>query len=135
MKILKIKTLYSDLESPPMATETELNAWLEENANKGNLGKKAYSEEIEVSPAVFDENGVELSPAKFETKHHPAQYTVTLVDITENLEKEQQEQDNRDFLKYLADTDYYIIRELETGVKAPKEIKDARKLAREKVKR
>lgn len=36
-------------------------------------------------------------------------------------------------LAYLKDTDWYIIRELETGVKAPDDIKKARDLARNAV--
>lgn len=59
-------------------------------------------------------------------------FTVDRKDISEELN---QERINREAEEYLSSTDKWVIRELETGIKTPQEIKDARKAAREKVKR
>jgi hypothetical protein len=57
----------------------------------------------------------------------PAEYTVEITDITQQVE---QEKINAESLKYLQDTDWYIIRELDSGVPCPVEIKTARANAR-----
>lgn len=45
----------------------------------------------------------------------------------------EQEATNKEARDYLASTDWYLVRELETGVPTPQEIKDARQEARLKV--
>lgn len=45
----------------------------------------------------------------------------------------QQELDSQEALKYLAQTDWYIIREMDSGVPCPAEIKTLRAQARSKV--
>ncbi len=57
----------------------------------------------------------------------PAEYTVEIIDVTAQI---QQEKINAESLKYLQDTDWYIIRELDSGVPCPVEIKTARANAR-----
>ena len=47
--------------------------------------------------------------------------------------KVKQEAINKEARDYLASTDWYVVREMETGVPAPQEIKDARQEARLKV--
>ena len=44
------------------------------------------------------------------------------------------ESDNIKHIRYLRDTDWYVIRKLETGKDIPKEIVDARELARSSIK-
>lgn len=56
-----------------------------------------------------------------------AEYSVEITDITAQIE---QEKINAESLKYLQDTDWYIIREMDSGVPCPVEIKTARANAR-----
>ena len=60
----------------------------------------------------------------------PAEYTIEITDITAEIE---QEKANAEALKYLAETDWLMIRELETGKPMPEEIKLKRQEARNKV--
>lgn len=60
----------------------------------------------------------------------PAEYTVQITDITAELE---QERINAEALKYLADTDWMIIREVDSGVVCPADVKLARAQARAKI--
>ena len=60
----------------------------------------------------------------------PAEYTIEITDITAQVE---QEKANAEALKYLAETDWLMIRELETGKPMPEEIKLKRQEARNKV--
>ena len=60
----------------------------------------------------------------------PAEYTIEITDITAEIE---QEKANAEALKYLADTDWLMIRELEIGKPMPEEIKQKRQEARNKV--
>lgn len=62
----------------------------------------------------------------------PAEYTIEIEDITEQVE---QEKANSEALKYLAETDWLMIRELEIGKPMPLEIKEKRQQARDKVKK
>ncbi len=57
----------------------------------------------------------------------PAEYTIEIIDITQQIE---QEKINAESLKYLEDTDWYIIREIDSGIPCPAEIKAARAIAR-----
>jgi len=60
----------------------------------------------------------------------PAEYTVQITDITAELE---QERINAEALKYLADTDWMIIRELDANIPCPASVKLARAEARAKI--
>ena len=105
---------------------------------------------VEVSPAVeessydtyasYDEDGVGIGEV-IETVIVPSRQAITQVvvdlpaeysdptpvDVTSEL---QQKATNEASRKLLADTDWYIIRESETGVVCPQEIKDQRAAAR-----
>jgi hypothetical protein len=70
-------------------------------------------------PAHVDEQGILV-----------ADFTVEIEDITAKLE---QEKINAESLAYLASTDWMIIRESETGVVCPVEIKKARQAARDRI--
>jgi len=60
----------------------------------------------------------------------PAEYTIEIVDITAQVE---QEKINADALAYLASTDWMIIREIDSGVVCPADVKLARAEARAKI--
>lgn len=64
-------------------------------------------------------------------KHkYPEGYWVEYQDITAQVE---QEKVNAEALKYLADTDYYVIRNIDNGSPYPEEIRAARQAARERI--
>jgi hypothetical protein len=110
--------------------ESKALAWLSEHEGQGNFGQKAStsSQQVEISPAVLDSEGVEIVPAEFETRivEVPG-YVVEIIDITEKLE---QEKVNAAALQFLAESDWYITRQVETGVVCPVEIIEARATAR-----
>jgi len=59
-----------------------------------------------------------------------AEYTIEIQDVTAQVNQAKQ---NEEALKYLAETDWYIIREMDSGVQCPTEIKQARSEARNKI--
>lgn len=81
-----------------------------------------YTDERIVEDSITGEDRIEY--------FYPCLYTVTITDITAqaNAEKE-----SREALEYLEATDWYIIREMDTGEVCPANIKTARALARTKV--
>lgn len=103
------------------------------------------SEGIPAKPAVYD-NGNLISEATEEVlavytegvpaKTHKevklkAEYTVEIEDITEKLE---QEKVNAEAMAYLASTDWLIVRQVDSGVMCPEDIKLARQAARDRIK-
>lgn len=60
----------------------------------------------------------------------PAEYTYEIIDMTAEI---QTQKESAEALEYLKSTDWYIIREMDSGVPCPQEIKDARAAARLKV--
>lgn len=101
--------------------------------------------EVELSPAIpaqdelLDSYGNELQPAveavpavtRKEVKLR-AQYTIEIIDITEEVE---QQKINQEALAYLAETDWMVIRQMDDGTPMPQDIKAKRAEARAKVKR
>ena len=59
-----------------------------------------------------------------------AEYTIEITDISQQLE---QERINKESLAYLASTDWLIIREIDSGVSCPAEVKALRQAAREAI--
>ena len=59
-----------------------------------------------------------------------AEYSVQIEDISQQLE---QERINAEALAFLLSTDWLIIRELDSGIPCPTEVKAARQAAREKI--
>jgi hypothetical protein len=125
-------------------SQEEAQAWLASHEGMGTFGQNrqvishpaiSTESQVEISPAVIDENGVEISPAQFETQvtETPAReeviegYVVEIVDISAQLE---QEAINAAALKLLAESDWMILRELDSKVACPQEVKDARAAAR-----
>lgn len=90
-------------------------------------------------PAVYD-NGNLISEAQPEVPEVPAvlqkqvklraEYTIEIEDITAQLE---QERINKEALEYLASTDWMVIREMDSGIPCPAEIKSLRQAARERI--
>lgn len=101
-----------------------------------SFGRNASTETVVISPgipAVLDENGAEIYAGVAEVVdivQVPADYTIVIEDIIDNSV---QEKINADALKFLAETDYMIIREYETGIICPEEIKDQRQAARDRI--
>jgi len=94
-------------------------------------GKVAYTEIIPAKDAVLDENGVEIEPAVSEQLiEHPAEFTIEIVDITAQVE---QERINAESLAYLASTDWMVIRQMDSGIPMPEDVKQARQEARNKI--
>jgi hypothetical protein len=92
-------------------TMEEAQAWLSHHEGMKSFGKPAQTiqQEVELSPAVIDEEGNELSPAVMEMQevHIPGSYEVEVLDITSQLE---QEQINAQAKQFLNDTDKLVIR-------------------------
>lgn len=76
-------------------------------------------EATEETPAVI-KNQVKLK----------AEYTIEVIDITAQVE---QEKTNAEALEYLASTDWMIIREIDSGLSCPAEIKAERAAARARI--
>lgn len=85
-------------------------------------GGNLIAEEI---PAVPEVPAVMQKQVKLK-----AEYTVEIIDITAQLE---QERINKESLDYLASTDWLVIREMDSGVPCPADIKAARQAAREAI--
>ena len=60
-----------------------------------------------------------------------SEYTIEVLDITEQLT---QQKINDEALQYLKDTDWYIIREIDSGVQCPESVKQNRANARIRIK-
>ena len=92
--------------------------------DNGNL----ISEATEEVPAVYTEGVPAKTHKEVKLK---AEYTVEIEDITEKLE---QEKVNAEAMAYLASTDWLIVRQMDSGVMCPEDIKLARQAARDRIK-
>lgn len=116
-------------------TQEEI-AFFQAQEQLGTFGTPAHNNTVVISPgipAVLDENGAEIFAGVAEVVdiiEVPADYTIVIEDIIDNSV---QEKINADALKFLAETDYMIIREYETGIICPEEIKDQRQAARDRI--
>jgi hypothetical protein len=107
------------------------NAWIVDCEAGKMWGEPAYTEIIPEVLEIKDELGEIIQAAAPEQViEHAAEYTIEITDITSLV---QQEKLNKESLEFLAQTDWYIVRELETGVLAPVEIKTSRAEARARV--
>lgn len=116
--------------SASFPSQEEAQAWLDRHEGIGTFGQKKETVERQVLifPAVIDSEGLEVSPAQFEAQMVDLEgYTVEMLDISAQLE---QEATNAAALKLLAETDWMVLRELDSGVACPQEVKDARAAAR-----
>lgn len=92
------------------------NNWLEKGQSLEWWGKSEQQE--------LDSEGVPTGNVI------PAEYEVIIQDISTEIE---QEKTNAECLKYLQETDYYIVRFMETGKEVPQEVLDKRAEARLKI--
>lgn len=111
-------------------TMEEAQAWLASHEGMGTFGQKAgpQATQVEIFPAVVDSEGVEITPAQYETQQvEVSGYSVEIVDISAQLE---QEATNAAALKFLADTDFIVVRAAERGEQLSPEFKAEREAAR-----
>src|ERR1043165_2035166 len=119
----------------PYNTAEEI-AHVEKHVVMGSFGKPAHFVKSVISPeipAVIAEDGSEIVPAVpevYEMVEVPAEFSTEIVDLTAQGE---QARINKEAEEYLASTDWYILRELDSGVPCPEEIRKARQAAREKI--
>lgn len=116
------------------AIEAEATAWLARHEGMKSFGEPSQivQQQVEISPAVIDAEGNEISPAQFEVQeiHIPSSYEVEVLDITSLLE---QEKINAEALAFLAATDYVVIRAVEKGEEVSEELKAERQSARDRI--
>lgn len=125
----------------------EAQAWVDSHVGMGSFGSPRYAmQSVEIAPAVIDQEelldseglsfdppqfqDVEISPAQFEdqlVEVNPQGYEVSIEDVSASAA---QQAINVASLKYLAETDWMVIRESEGGVACSQEIKDLRAAAR-----
>ena len=100
--------------------QVDLNNWLEKHIAKNTFGLPSRPELVENENGELVESGVIL----------PAEYEIVIEDISAQVE---QQKINEEAKAYLASTDWLIIREVDTGVFCPLEIKQKRQEARNKI--
>lgn len=125
----------SYLDHGKFESEIAAQAWFQSKIDKGVYGKKhmpAVYENVIIQPAVLDENEVELEAAVIEQRLVQAEIQAEFV-LEFSVHQVSQSEINEEALRYLADTDYYVIRMMETGVAIPLGISEARQLARERI--
>jgi hypothetical protein len=107
--------------------------WLAYHEGLKTFGQKAevIQQQVEVSPAVIDEEGNELSPAVTEMQEvHISGYVVEIEDVSAKLE---QEQINKEAQAFLDSTDWMVIRAAERGEELSPEFKAERQAARNRI--
>lgn len=123
ISILKNGVITNQAQFP---SQPEVDAWLAKEIANESFGKSAWTETI---PEVLDEDGITVITPE-QTINHPAEFTVLQEDISAALA---QEEINKQALKYLAETDWMIVREMETGIQCPAEVKTLRANARAQI--
>lgn len=131
----------------PFSSMEEAQAWVDSHVGIGSFGSPRYAmQSVEIAPAVIDQEelldseglsfdppqfqDVEISPAQFEdqlVEVNPDGYDISIGDVSAQAD---QQVINSEALKYLAETDWMVIRESEGGVACSQEIKDLRAAAR-----
>ena len=115
-------------------TMEEAQAWLAHHEGMKSFGqpKQIVQQQVEISPAVLDEEGNELSPAVTEMQEIElaGDYEVEILDVTSQLE---QEQINAEAQAFLDSTDWMVIRAAERGEELSPEFKAERQAARQRI--
>lgn len=121
--MFKIIIKRNNIESSKATFETMeiANEWIEKESLNGSFGKLAYDE------VIYEEGSLDVI---LETIHHEAEFTVEIEDISAQIA---QDEINKEALKHLVDTDYLIIREMDSGEICPVAIKESRAAARLRV--
>lgn len=130
------------------ATELEAQAWLDAESANGSFGKIQRevreikivdadgvetifldnNEDISLSMSIRDQYDLEGNIIRYHTL--PAEFTSAITDITAQALAEKE---SADALKYLNDTDWMLLRELDGGTAMTLEVKALRAAARLKV--
>lgn len=121
--MLKISIFKNELltNSVQLETQEQADAWLAKHIAKNTFGLPERPE------LALNEQTGEMEPTGVIL---PAEYEIVIEDITEQLE---QERINQESLAYLASTDWLIIREVDSGIACPLEIKQLRQQARQRI--
>jgi hypothetical protein len=114
IKIVKKGVVTNQAELP----NAEADAWLASCLAKNKFGLPARPE----LDANGEPTGVML----------PAEYMIVEEDMTDQVE---QERINRESLAYLASTDWYVVRQIDTGEYPPQDVINNRILARAAIKK
>lgn len=100
----------------------------------GRPESKSYGVIKEATPEIFDPETGEIIQEAVEAEYGEltiaGDYTLRFVDVTQEIE---QNNTNHEALSYLAETDWYVIRNIETGAEIPEEVLTNRAIARTKV--
>lgn len=115
------------LDHGDFANEALAHEWFQPFIDKGVYGQK-HVPSVSI-PESVDPITNEVIPA-YVTKEIAAAFTIEFEDVSNELE---QSRINAEALKLLADSDWLIVRELETGTPCPQEVKTARAEARVKI--
>lgn len=118
--------------SASFETQEEADNWIASQIENNCWGKSerwVKESDEDVSQALETRNVQVLENSITEYKL-AAEYTIEQEDITAQLT---QEQTNKEALQYLADTDWYIIREMDEGTPCPSDIKIERAAARARI--
>ena len=84
----------------------------------------------ELGHAIVEDDKAQEMQSIYLENYKGDEYTVEIVDVTEEVN---QNKINQESLKYLLDTDWYIVREYDTGIPCPPEVKQLRAEARSKI--
>lgn len=113
----------------------DLTGWTYHPAVEAVEGVEGKPEQLEVKEwrVIAQTQGTEEELAVWlagDAHKYPEGYQVEYIDITAEVI---QEKVNEDALKYLAETDWLIIRQIDAGIPCPEEIKIKRQEARSKI--
>jgi len=105
-----------------------------EGYDEADVLEERIVEDYPAIDAVMDDTGAivqEAIPAKTHKEVKlKAEYTIEILDISAQVDQEKQ---NAEALAYLASTDWLIIREIDSGVPCPVDVKAKRAEARSKI--
>lgn len=93
--------------SAKFETQEMLEQWLAKHEKIGTFGTPAHTVQLELTPAIIGENGEVIQEATFEEVNVPADYTYEIIDISAQIQAQKNSADAR---KFLADTDWKILR-------------------------
>ena len=85
---------------------------------------------IELGHAIVEDDKAQEQADIYLDNYKGDEYTVEIVDVTSEVNQAKQ---NEEALKYLEETDWYIIREMDSGIECPGDVKQLRAEARAKV--
>ena len=94
--------------------------------HRSELGSRPYED----SDVILDEMRPDSDGSVHRWVKLRGQYTVEITDVTAQVA---QQQINRDAEEYLTSTDWYIIREVDSGVSCPSDIRSLREQARQRI--